>query len=317
METLKKKILKALELNNFSVNDLSFLAGDASDRKYFLAKSLKKEFVIMVDKNRDNLNQFLKITKALEKKVSVPKIYKYFKNDGLAIIENFGKSKYSEIINQSNSKELYKLAVENLISIQNKKLSVILPRYSTKKFLDESNLFFDWYLPFFNFKGGNMKKEFNLIFRDFLKKLEKLPQVFVHRDYHIDNLFFLKNRKGILKCGWIDYQDAVYGPSLYDLVSLTQDARIDVNKNIENFLVNFYIEQKKITDKDLFHFCYSLLGIQRHLKVLGIFCRLSKRDKKNIYLSHLPRVKKMLLSNLMKKKFTSLYSLLGPIIENG
>ena len=110
METLKKKILKALELNNFSVNDLSFLAGDASDRKYFLAKSLKKEFVIMVDKNRDNLNQFLKITKALEKKVSVPKIYKYFKNDGLAIIENFGKSKYSEIINQSNSKELYKLA---------------------------------------------------------------------------------------------------------------------------------------------------------------------------------------------------------------
>ena len=96
METLKKKILKALELNNFSVNDLSFLAGDASDRKYFLVKSLKKEFVIMVDKNRDNLNQFLKITKALEKKVSVPKIYKYFKNDGLAIIENFGKSKYSE-----------------------------------------------------------------------------------------------------------------------------------------------------------------------------------------------------------------------------
>ena len=162
-----------------------------------------------------------------------------------------------------------------------------------------------------------MKKEFNLIFRDFLKKLEKLPQVFVHRDYHIDNLFFLKNRKGILKCGWIDYQDAVYGPSLYDLVSLTQDARIDVNKNIENFLVNFYIEQKKITDKDLFHFCYSLLGIQRHLKVLGIFCRLSKRDKKNIYLSHLPRVKKMLLSNLMKKNFSSLYSLLGPVIENG
>ena len=79
-----------------------------------------------------------------------------------------------------------------------------------------------------------LKDEFNLIFRKFLKKLEKLPQVFVHRDYHIDNLFFLKNRKGILKCGWIDYQDAVYGPSLYDLVSLTQDARIDVIKILKN-----------------------------------------------------------------------------------
>ena len=98
-------------------------------------------------------------------------------------------------------------------------------------------------------------------------------------------IYFLKNRKGILKCGWIDYQDAVYGPSLYDLVSLTQDARIDVNKNIEDFLVNFYIEQKKITDKDLFHFCYSLLGIQRHLKVLGIFCRLSKQIKKYLLIT--------------------------------
>ncbi len=317
MEALKKKIFNVLELNNFLVDDLSFLAGDASERKYFLARVLKKEFVVMVDKKPENLNEFLRITKALDKEVSVPKIYKHFENDGLAIIENFGNYKYSKIINKENSKELYKLAVENLISIQNKKLSVTLPRYSTDKFLDESNLFFDWYLPFFNFKEGNLKKEFNLIFRNYLKNLEKLPQVFVHRDYHIDNLFFLKKRKGILRCGWIDYQDAVYGPSLYDLVSLTQDARIDVNKNLEEFLINFYIKQKKIKNKDFFYFCYTLLGIQRHLKVLGIFCRLSKRDKKNIYLSHLPRVKKMLLSNLMKKKFTSLYSLLGPIIENG
>ena len=149
-----------------------------------------------------------------------------------------------------------------------------------------------------------------------MKKLNKLPQVFVHRDYHIDNLFFLKNRTGYLKCGWIDYQDAVYGPSVYDLVSLTQDARIDVSKNIEEHLVNFFIEKNKISDKNFFYFCYNLIGIQRHLKVLGIFCRLSKRDNKNMYLSHLPRVKKMLLSNLMKKDFLEIKSIIGPLIKN-
>ena len=65
-----------------------------------------------------------------------------------------------------------------------------MPKYDINKFLDESNLFFDWYLPFFKINKGNVKNEFNLIFIDYLKKLYKLPQVFVHRDYHIDNLFF-------------------------------------------------------------------------------------------------------------------------------
>lgn len=317
METLKKKILNVLNTNSFFVENISFLAGDASDRKYFLAKTKKQEVIIMVDKNPDDLRQFLKITKALEKKVSVPKIYKTFQSNGLAIIENFGQFKYSNILNSKNSKKLYKLAVENLISIQKKKFSISLPKYDNNKFLDESNLFFDWYLPFFKINKGNAKNEFNLIFIDYLKKLKKLPQVFVHRDYHIDNLFFLENRRGILKCGWIDYQDALYGPSLYDLVSLTQDARINVSKKIEEYLVNLYLEKNKIKDKEFFYFCYDLIGIQRHLKVLGIFCRLSKRDKKDTYLKHLPRVKKMLLSNLMKKKFAKLNSIIEPLIKYG
>ena len=79
----------------------------------------------------------------------------------------------------------------------------------------------------------NLKNEFNFQFRDFLKELQSIPEVFVHRDYHVDNLFFLKNKNEHFRCGWIDYQDAVIGPCVYDLVSLTQDARIDVDKRIE------------------------------------------------------------------------------------
>jgi len=316
METLKKKIFNILRSNNLFVDELFFLAGDASDRKYFEAKISAKKVIIMIDEDSKNLKQFIKITKALEKKISVPEIYEVFPNHGLAIIENFGRSKYSKILTKKNSKELYKLAIENLIFLQNKKISVTLPKYDTRKFLEESNLFFDWYLPFFNIKKDNLKYKFNLIFKDLLKKLKELPQVFVHRDYHIDNLFFLKDRLGTKKCGWIDYQDALSGPSLYDLVSLTQDARIDVPKNIEKYLVNFYLEKNKIHNKVFFNFCYNLIAIQRHLKVLGIFCRLSKRDKKNMYLSHLPRVKKMLLSNLMKKDFSELFLILGPFLKN-
>ena len=316
METLKKKIHKLLSSHNFFVERLHFLAGDASDRKYFLANTLNKNLVVMFDENKKNLNKFLKITKVLNKKISVPKIYEEFLKNGLVVIENFGKSKYSEILTKKNRKELYKLAIENLIFIQKQKISISLPKYNVSRFLDESNLFFDWYLPFFNIEKKKLKNEFNLIFVKYLKKLNKLPQVFVHRDYHIDNLFFLKDRIGYRRCGWIDYQDAVFGPSLYDLVSLTQDARIDVPKSIEEYLINFFIEQNKIFDKDFFYFCYNLIGIQRHLKVLGIFCRLSKRDKKNIYLSHLPRVKKMLLSNLKKKDFLKLYSILGNLIDD-
>ena len=127
METLKNKILDVLNTNNFFVKNISFLAGDASDRKYFLAKTKKQEVIIMVDKNLDDLRQFLKITKALEKKVSVPKIYKTFQSNGLAIIENFGQFKYSNILNSKNSKKLYKLAVENLISIQKKNFQLACP----------------------------------------------------------------------------------------------------------------------------------------------------------------------------------------------
>ena len=198
METLKKKILNILKSKKIFVEDLSFLAGDASDRKYFLAKYLRKKVVIMFDANKKDLYRFLKITKSLDRKISVPKVYDVFKEDGLAVIENFGNSKYSKIINKNNSKELYQLAVENLIFIQKQKISIKLPQYDIPKFLDESNLFFDWYLPFFRIKKKNIKDEFNFIFKNFFKKLNKLPQVFVHRDYHIDNLFFSKIEQGIL-----------------------------------------------------------------------------------------------------------------------
>ena len=128
-------------------------------------------------------------------------------------------------------------------------------------------------------------------------------------------MFYLSKSNNI-KCGLIDYQDAVIGPCTYDLVSLTQDARIDVSKQLEHELINYFLEENfKIKRKD-FMLSYNLLAIQRHMKVLGIFCRLSLRDKKNQYLQHLPRVKKMLYENLKKRKFEKFNSLLSPVLNH-
>ncbi len=315
METLKTKILASLESKKYQVKSINFLAGDASERKYFkVILSNKKKLIIMFDPDKKSLKNFLKISDGLKSIVSIPKIYEFYKREGISIIEDFGNEKYSKILSNQNRLELYKLAIDNLVSIQKKKIVLDIPNYTKKKFLDEVNLFFDWYLPFFKIKQLDFKEQFNLIFLDYLKKLDVLPKVFVHRDYHIDNLFFLRNRKKNFKCGWIDYQDAVFGPDLYDLVSLCQDARIDVSKTVEDYLVKYFFEQKKIAEQDYYLFCYDILGIQRHLKVLGIFCRLSKRDKKDIYLSHLPRVKKMLLSTLKKNQFKDLYLILKDLI---
>ena len=108
----------------------------------------------------------------------------------------------------------------------------------------------------------------------------------------------------------IDYQDSLVGPCTYDLMSLTQDARVDVDSKLENFIVNYYLKKFENLNKEDFFFSYSVLAIQRHLKVLGIFSRLSVRDKKNKYLEHIPRVLRMLESNLKAKKFLPLYQIL-------
>ena len=158
-------------------------------------------------------------------------------------------------------------------------------------FIEESNLFFDWYLNTEKVTKNSFK-EFNYVFLPLLEKFADLPQVLVHRDYHIDNLFYLAKRKNFLRCGLIDYQDAVIGPCVYDLVSLTQDARIDIPKQLESHLIKYYLKKNNFIDKELFRYCYNIIAIQRHLKVLGIFSRLSIREiiiKQ--YLNHLPRVK--------------------------
>ena len=304
------EIIKKLDLRKIKFNNLSFLAGDASDRRYFLIKQENITNVLMFDNDRKNLEKFIKISNLLKELVSVPKIIEDIKEYGILIIENFDKNKFSEKLKKSNRRTLYKVALDALIHIHKIKIDNELTHYSKKTFFDESNLFFDWYLDISKKRAEILKNEFNLVFSRFLDKVYLLPSVLIHRDYHIDNLFYLKEKKKHFKCGWIDYQDALVGPCVYDVVSLVQDARIDVDKRTENFLIKYYLDNCESIDKDLFLFSYTVIAIQRHLKVLGIFKRLEIRDNKKNYIKHIPRVLRLLEFNLRKKKFSPLFKIL-------
>tara|TARA_B100001248_G_C27364530_1_gene448238 strand:- start:427 stop:1371 length:945 start_codon:yes stop_codon:yes gene_type:complete len=304
------EIIKKLDLRKIKFNNLSFLAGDASDRRYFLIKQENITNVLMFDNDRKNLGKFIKISNLLKELVSVPKIIVDIKEYGILIIENFDQNKFSETLKKSNKRTLYKVALDALIHIHKIKIDNELAYYSKKTFFDESNLFFDWYLDISKNKAEMLKNEFNSVFSGFLNKVYLLPSVFIHRDYHIDNLFYLKEKERHFKCGWIDYQDALVGPCVYDVVSLLQDARIDVDKRTENFLIKYYLDNCESIDTELFLFSYTVIAIQRHLKVLGIFKRLEIRDNKKNYIKHIPRVLRLLEFNLRKNKFSPLLKIL-------
>ena len=312
---MKSKVIKKLKQNEVKFENLNFLAGDASERKYFTIQQGKELNVLMFDENLENLNKFIKILNCLKGFVSVPKIFNDKRNSGILILENFGNNKFSQIISHEKQLELYKVAVDALIHLHKNNPNVIVPHYNTATFLEESNLFFEWFLKNPSEDVITLKDEFNSIFKEYLIKTSMIPKVFIHRDYHVDNLFYLKGNKNHLRCGWIDFQDAVTGPCVYDLVSLTQDARVDVDKKVEDFIIRYYLDMFKDIDKKNFIFSYKVIAIQRHLKVLGIFSRLAKRDKKKGYLKHLPRVLRLLKNNLKSLAFKPLNQILKNLLD--
>ena len=127
----------------------------------------------------------------------------------------------------------------------------------------------------------------------------------VLRDYHVDNLFYLSNQKSLKQVGLIDFQDAVIGSSIYDLVSLLEDVRRPLKTDLQNELLEFYIKGMYIKVQDVEREI-KFFSIQRNLKILGIFCRLSIRDKKDSYLKYLPNTVKLIRKNLKDPFFINL-----------
>ena len=280
--------LKTIFKENFS---LSKVADDASFRRYLRLHLKNKTFIIMdAPPNKENAQLFITLAKNLKKfRNPPPEIFEYDLKQGFVILEDFGDTTFLSVAKQTH----FLQAIDLLVQLQ-KTPSLNLKKYNQTTLNNEMLLFKDWYLPFYkkHILTSFEKQKLAQLFYFLTQTLIKEPQVLVHRDFHSRNLMVQKNKLGLL-----DFQDAIIGPYTYDLVSLLKDAYLELKPSQYQKNLQYFYQQKRIKMPfKAFEKEVDLMGVQRHLKILGIFVRLSKRDKKQGYLKNIPLVRKYLLA---------------------
>ncbi len=247
--------------------------------------------------------------------LSAPAVAAFNLDRGLFLVEDLGDAVFGNLIADGQPLEpLYSLAVDGLLAIRASKPPRDLPipdaaPYRAPEFDREAlevelDLLVQWYFKLFPAweSSGTLARTFFEAWSPFLDWLAAQKKDLVLRDYHSPNLLLCEERSGLQRLGVIDFQDAVWGNPAYDLVSLLQDARLEVPEANERTLYARYCERAAKADPTFdpaaFAKAYAILGAQRNTKILGIFVRLSLRDGKNGYLAHLPRIHRYLLRNL-------------------
>jgi len=238
-------VLENGKITNLMQSKIRPIAGDASFRKFYrLTLNKSSKIIALAEKEKyKNLIIYSTINKFLrDNGIFAPRVFTQDYAKGIMIMEDFGDLTFHKILLGTRNKlPVYKKLVDLLIKIQKiqpkKKLrtifakSHIIDKYSIKYLHQESDLFFDWYLPlFFNQKKvSNMKLKIKKILSKLYKRLNFPNSCFVHRDYHVSNLMIVGRKIGV-----IDSQDALIGSPAYDLVSLIDDVRIKTSIKLKN-----------------------------------------------------------------------------------
>ena len=275
------------------------LSGDASHRKFYRDKKNNSIIVYAKKEKRKNLLIYAAINELLNNnKILTPRLIseKYKKNyiiiedlgdyTGLKKFKNYKIDNYIKLFEILKKLKLVRKRTINTFL----KTNYTIKNYSNNELLREAKLFSDWYMPKIIKKKISLSKKLYIkIIKKLILSLKLKKKVFVHRDFHISNIMIKKN-----KIYLIDSQDAVFGNEAYDLASLIDDVRIKIKlKNREKIYEKFISKQKKINPEKLRN-DFEILSILRNLKIIGIFTRLSKRDKKHKYLKLIPYAWKMI-----------------------
>ncbi|GAB4253874.1 MAG: phosphotransferase [Methylomicrobium sp.] len=281
------------------MNDLSLpvdryqpASSDASFRRYFRVDSDQNSFIVMdAPPDKENLEPFIKIAGLLSKhEIRVPTIFEINRADGFLLLEDFGSTNYLDGLNASTAEYLYQAALDSLFKQQTRipPRTTDIPSYDRALLARELTIFEEWFVGRFLDKTlpQSLRADIDHIL---IESALEQPVTFIHRDYHSRNLMILGNEVGVL-----DFQDAVIGPITYDLVSLLKDCYIDWPETLrQRWLTNYYaqLHQAGLIDchLDTFTRWFDLMGLQRHLKAIGIFSRLHLRDAKSGYLQDIPR----------------------------
>ena len=275
--------------------ELRQVAGDASFRRYFRVHGADRTWIAMdAPPENEPLQTFLAVNAHLQKAdVHVPDIQVENEADGFLLLEDLGDTQYLSSLDEESADSLYGDAFDALLRIQTLPQGP-LPPYDAKQLRLELDRFIEWYLG--HHLGWELSREDQLMIETawqlLINRALEQPCVVVHRDYHSRNLMVAEPNPGI-----IDHQDAMWGPVTYDLVSLLRDCYIAWPDDRVRDWAGQYRQraiQQGILDEDVdserFMEWFDWMGVQRHLKAVGIFARLCHRDDKPSFLDDVPRV---------------------------
>jgi N-acetylmuramate 1-kinase len=309
-----------------------FLEGDASSRRYEMLHNNNLQTILMDMPHRpdgppvkdgkpysavahlaEGLSAVVDVNKQLvDFGYSAARIDEHDLALGLALIEDLGPNVYGRMmLSGANMEEPMKQAVAVLADMTTKPWPSSLPRYDISAQLIEVDLLPSWFWPHIHESSPQpeLNASYEKIWRKILPLVEYKKPHWVLRDFHSPNLIWIPDRVGLNRVGLIDTQDAVLGHPAYDLVSMLQDARVDIDFTWADELYRYYETLRRsqgVFEAEEFQAAYAILGAQRATKILGIFARLAKRDGKHGYLKHMPRVSRYLARNLAHPALTEL-----------
>jgi len=287
---------------------------DASFRRYLrVTTSAGTRIVMDAPPQHEDCRPFVRVAQLFRQAgVNVPEVLAEDVENGYLLLTDLGSTMYAQALNDSSAAPLYDAATNALVRIQLASRPEMLPPYDRALLLRELRLFPDWYVAkqlgvsLSAAQSEALGAAFELILANNLAQ----PSVYVHRDYHSRNLMVAEPNPGI-----IDFQDAVYGPITYDLASLFKDAYISwEEERVIDWVLRYWEKAKAAglpVDPDFgaFYRDFEWMGVQRHIKVLGIFARLFHRDGKDRYLRDQPLVMAYL------RRACERYTALSPLLR--
>lgn len=285
-----------LKQEGFENEALVALPVDASKRCYF-----RLPHALLMDAPppyEDTLSFHSIATFLAEAGLTVPTVYASDHVNGFLLIEDLGELPYGKAIEEGIPEELlYGETIKALAHLHQKVTTntMAFEAYDLETFLNNACLFLDWCIPSLS---SEEKTSFKEVWGAAYRQQPAMPQSFLLRDVMVDNLLWLPERQGFNRCGFIDFQSGSWGPITYDLVSLLEDARRDIDPGFAYNMLKIYFDFFPELSEDDFLASYSLWGAQRSTRILGVFHRLAKRDGKPHYLKHVPRVWKYLEQDL-------------------
>ena len=274
------------------------LAGDASFRRYErLSDSAGKTALLMdAPPPQEDVRPYLRIARHLVSLgLSAPRVYAADEEAGLLLIEDFGDANMAALLARGEAPApLYRLALDALVALQRqpRARAIELAAYDDERMLSEGALLLDWYVPAVSERplSAEASTSYLAAWREVLPRARGVPASLVLRDFFPDNLMLLAGRTGVAACGLLDFQDAVIGPVSYDLVSLLEDARRDVPRELKTELIERYLAAFPMLGREALVTSAAVMSAQRNLRILGVFTRLCRRDGKPGYLAHIPRL---------------------------